>query len=167
MKKSVLKIAASFLFLLLPIFLSGQKSGFNGTWNLDKSRIPVTDNFPVLTKIVVIINGDSLLTERIYDNGDGQVYPFRENLILNGKENTITVYDMPRKAKATWNEKNGALVHEAITTANGSDGPIDFKSTETWTVDPGNNILKISFLNKIRESESTGTFFFNKSLEAN
>jgi len=167
MKKAISRILVSVLFLSFPIFLSGQKPDFNGTWKIDISKIPVTGNFPVLVKITINIKGDSLLTERFYNTGDGQEYPFKENLTLDGKENTITVYEMPRKSKAAWKEKDVALIHEATTTANGSDGPIDFKSTETWTVDSANNILTISFSNHFREAESTGAFVFNKAVEAN
>jgi hypothetical protein len=167
MKKTVSIIFASLLVIMFPAFLSGQKADFTGTWKLDMSKIPVTGNFPVLIKITISIKGDSLLTERFYNTGDGQEYPFNENLTLDGKENTITVYDMPRKSKATWKEKDIVLIHEATTTANGSDGPVDFKSTETWTVDSVNNILTISFSNYSREVESTGAFIFNKSVEAN
>jgi hypothetical protein len=167
MKKVVSVIILSVLVLLCSTSVSGQKLDFNGTWKLDITRIPVTGNFPVLTKIIINIKGDSLLTERFYDTGDGQAYPFKENMTLNGKESAMIVYEMPRKSKASWKEKDVALIHEATTTANGSDGPVDFKSTETWTVDSAKNILTISFSNIFREVESTGAFFFNKAVEAN
>jgi hypothetical protein len=167
MKKAVSKILVSLLVVMFPAFLSGQKADFSGTWKIDTSKIPVTGNFPVLTKITISIKGDSLLTERFYNTGDGQEYPFSENLTLDGKENTITIYDMPRKAKATWKEKDIVLIHEAITTAYGSNGPVDFLSTETWSVDNITNILTISFINKTMSGESTGSFIFNKSVVAN
>ena len=167
MKKIISSVILSVLVLLISNSVTGQKSDFNGTWKLDKSKIPVTGNFPVLTKININIKGDSLITERFYDTGDGQVYPFSENLTLDGKENMITVYEMPRKSKATWKEKGIVLIHEATTTANGSNGPVDFKSTETWTVDSVNNILTISFKNNIFTEELTGTFIFNKSVNSN
>ena len=164
MNKIISSVILSILILLISNSLTGQKSDFNGTWKLDLSKIPATGNFPVLTKIIININGDSLITERFYDTGDGQVYPFDENLTLDGKENLITVYEMPRKSKATWKEKGIVLIHEATTTANGSNGPVDFKSTETWKVDSVNNILTISFKNNIFTEELTGTFIFNKSV---
>jgi hypothetical protein len=167
MNKIISSVILSILILLISNSLTGQKSDFNGTWKLDLSKIPATGNFPVLTKIIININGDSLITERFYDTGDGQVYPFDENLTLDGKENLITVYEMPRKSKATWKEKGIVLIHEATTTANGSNGPVDFKSTETWTVDSVNNILTISFKNNIFTEELTGSFIFNKSVNSN
>ena len=167
MKKIISATILAVLVSLFSVNVSGQKADFSGTWKIDRSKIPVTGNFPVLVQININIKGDSLLTERVYDTGDGQVYPFKENLTLDGKENTITIYDMPRKSKATWKEKDVILIHESTTTANGSNGPVDFLSTETWSVDNVTNILTISFINKAMAGESTGSFLFNKSVVAN
>jgi hypothetical protein len=165
------KITSTVLFVLLVLIFSdsaaGQKADFTGTWKLDNTQIPVTGNFPVLTRINVIIKEDSLLTERFYNTGDGQEYPFKEDLTLDGKEHMITVYEMPRKSIATWKEKDVILVLQSTTTANGSNGPVDFKSIETWTVDNVNNILTISFRNTSYEGELAGTFIFNKSDKVN
>jgi hypothetical protein len=167
MKKIITSAILSVLVLLFSNSVTGQKSDFNGTWKLDKSKIPVTGNFPVLTKININIKGDSLITERFYNTGDGQEYPFNENLTLDGKEHMMTVYEMPRKSMANWKEKDVILVHQATTTANGSNGPVDFKSVETWTVDTANNILTISFRNTSYDGELTGAFIFNKSVNSN
>jgi hypothetical protein len=167
MKKVISAIILFVLVLLISNSVSGQKADFNGSWKIDISKIPVTGNFPVLVKITINIKGDSLLTERFYNTGDGQEYPFKENLTLDGKESAMTVYEMPRKSKASWKEKDVILIHEATTTANGSNGPVDFFSSETWSVDNVNNILTISFKNNTLAGESTGFFLFNKSVEAN
>lgn len=163
MKKAALQIILCLSLLLLPFYLSGQKSDFRGTWKLDMSKVPFTGSFPVLKKISVDIKGDSLLTERFYDTGDGQVYVLKEDLTLEGKEIAHIVYDMQRKAKATWKEKDVTIVLEAVTTANSSNGPVDFKSTETWNVDSTNNILTISFLNTLLSEESKGAFTLIRS----
>ncbi len=164
MRKYISSVILSLLAFLFSNNAYGQNHGFNGTWKLDMSKVPVTGNFPVLTKIIINIKGDSLLTERFYNTGDGQEYPFKENLTLDGKEIMLTVYDMARKSKATWKEKDVVIIHDAITTANASNGPVDFKSTETWSVNSENNILTISFKNMVFTDESTGTFTFNKSV---
>ncbi len=166
MRKLVSSVILSVLILLFSNSVVGQNHRFNGTWKLDMSKVPATGNFPVLTKIIIKIKGDSLLTERFYNTGDGQEYPFKENLTLDGKESALIVYDMPRKSKATWKEKDAVLIHEATTTANGSNGPVDFKSTETWSVKGENNILTISFKNMVFTDESTGTFIFNKAVNS-
>jgi hypothetical protein len=167
MKKVIFTIIVSVVVLIFSDSASGQKADFKGNWKLDTSKMPVTGNFPVLTRIIISIKGDSLLTERFYNTGDGQEYPFNENLSLDGKESLKTIYNMPRKANANWLEKDVTLILETTTTATGSNGPVDFKSTETWTVDNVNNILTISFKNNSWEGEVTGAFIFNKSDEVN
>lgn len=163
MKKVISAITLAVLVIIFSNPVYGQKADFSGTWKIDRSKIPATGNFPVLVQINIIIKGDSLLTTRLYDTGDGQQYPFNENLTLDGKECLMTIYEMPRKSKANWLEKDVILTHEATTTAYGSNGPVDFKSVETWAVDNINNILTISFKNNSYAGEMTGAFIFNKS----
>jgi len=79
--------------------LSAQKADFNGNWKLDMTKSTLPEYTPILIRIEVRISGDSLLTERFYNTGDGQEYPFNENLTLDSKEHNITIYDMPRKSK--------------------------------------------------------------------
>lgn len=167
MKKVISSIILSLLVLIFADSVAGQKADFAGTWKLDMSKVPLTGNFPILMQININIKGDSLLTERFYNTGDGQVYPFKENLTLDGKEYTLTIYEMPRKSVANWLEKDVTLIHESTTTANGSNGPVDFKSTETWKVDNVNNVLTISFRNISYAGEMTGDFIFNKSVGVN
>jgi hypothetical protein len=161
------KISFFILFMALCIVASltvaGQKPDFSGTWKVDRTKTQYTSDFPLLVMLTVNIKGDSLLTERIYDTGDGQEYPFDENVTINGKEHSIYIYDMPRKSKASWLEKEGALVFESVTTANGYNGPEDFKSKETWKLDKANNVLTISFINNSSAGESTGDLIFNKT----
>ncbi len=118
---------------------------------------------PVLVRIDVQIKGDSLLTERYYDTGDGQVYPFTENLTLDGKEYNITIYDMPRKSKASLSDVDGSVIVESTITFNGNGSSEDFISQETWKADSVNKILTISFKNKISGGETEGAFIFNKA----
>jgi len=159
MKKIISFIIISLFVLSFSNTVAGQKANLMGSWKLDTSKMPTTGGFPILVQINISIKGDSLFTERVYDTGDGQQYPFTENLTMDGKENLINIYEMPRKSKATWSEKDGNLIFESTTSANGSD----FKTIETWSVDLVNNILTISFKNNSYDGEVTGAFIFNKT----
>jgi hypothetical protein len=152
----VLAIAPSFV-------VTAQKTDFNGTWKLDQTKSTLAEYTPVLTRIVVRINGDSLLTERHYDTGDGQEYPFTENLTFDGKEYAITIYDMPRKSKASWSDQDGSVIFESTTTFSGDNGPQDFITKENWKVDKATRVLTISFANKMGGNEAAGAFILNKS----
>jgi hypothetical protein len=160
MKRIALIIFTMAFAIVTSIQSSAQKADFNGTWKIDMTKSTLAEYTPVLVGINVQIKGDSLLTERHYDTGDGQIYPFTENLTLDGKEYNITIYDMPRKAKASWTEQDGSVVVETTTTANGSE---DFISKETWKADAGKKTLVINFKNSMAGQEATGLFFLNKA----
>lgn len=142
---------------------SGQKDDFTGTWKLDMTKSTLPEYTPILVRINVKISGDTLLTERYYDTGDGQEYPFTENLTLDGKEYNITIYDMPRKSKASWSDQDKSLLVESTTTFYGDSGAEDFISAETWKADNANKTLAINFKNKAMGGEAEGVFFFNKA----
>jgi hypothetical protein len=162
MKRTISFILSMVLAIALSIQLSAQKTDFNGSWKLDMTKSALVEYSPVLVRIDVRINGDSLLTERYYDTGDGQEYPFTENLTLDGKEYPITIYDMPRKSKAVLSDPDGFVIVESNTTTNGNGGPEDFISKETWKADTANKILTISFKNNMSGDETEGAFVFNK-----
>jgi hypothetical protein len=160
MKRIALIIFTMAFAIVSSIQSSAQKADFNGSWKLDMTKSTLAEYTPVLVGINVQIKGDSLITERLYDTGDGQIYPFTENLTLDGKEYSITIYEMPRKSKATWAEQDGSVVVESNTTANGSE---DFISKETWKADAANKTLVINFKNSMAGQEVTGLFFLNKA----
>jgi hypothetical protein len=163
-----MKKIASFIFLTsllmtVTVTATGQKSDFQGTWKLDRTKSTLPANLPTLVGITINLKADSLLTERVYDSMDGQEYPFTENLSLDGKESRITIYDMPRKAKAGMADQDLTLILESTTTFNGPDGTADFVSKETWKVDKATNILSINFVNTVSGTEENGVFVFNKA----
>jgi hypothetical protein len=161
MKRTIFSLVFIFLLMVSSSFAQGQKEDFTGIWKLDRAKTTAQTEWPVLIKIHIDIKGDTLLTERFYDTGDGQEYPFTEKLSLDNKEYSMIIYDMPRKIKAGWSDQV-ALNFESTTTFNGSAGTEDFISKETWKVDNAAGILTISFNNKISAGEFTGAFVFNK-----
>jgi len=143
--------------------VSAQKNDFSGTWKLDRTKSAILEYFPTLVRIDVQIKGDSLLTGRTYESGDGQEYPFTENLTLDGKEYKITIYEMPRRSKATWSEADGTINIESSTTFTGSNGSEDYISKEIWKVDKANNAMTVSFKNAITAGESEGILVYNRA----
>ena len=160
MKKTTLMVTL-LAFAIASFTASGQKADFNGSWKLDASKSTLPQFPVILVRIDVTIKGDSLFTERFYDTGDGQVYPFTENITLDNKEYLITIYDMPRKTKAAWSESGLSL--ESSIVINGNSGPEDFISKETWNADAANKTISINFKNSTSAGEESGVFFFNKS----
>lgn len=161
MKRTTFFVLFMALTIASALQVSGQKADFNGSWKLNIAKSTMVE-YANLVRIDVQIKGDSLLTERYYDTGDGQEYPFTEKLTLDGKEYNITIYDMPRKSKASLSDPDGSVIFESTTTFNGDSGPEDFVSKETWTTDAANKILTISFKNKMSGEETEGAFILNK-----
>ncbi len=162
MKRIIFLLVFIFLLMSSSSFAQGQKEDFTGIWKLDRTKTTAQTEWPFLIKIHIDIKGDTLLTERFYDTGDGQEYPFTEKLSLDNKEFSMIIYDMPRKIKAIWSEQDAAINFESATTFNGSSGTEDFISKETWKVDKATGILTIDFNNKVTAGEFTGSFVFTK-----
>ncbi len=158
MKKFLLTGLAMLVSIAISYKSPAQKPDFTGNWKLDATKSTLPEYTPVLTRITVSVKGDSLLTVRYYDTGDGQEYPFTENVTLDGKEYSITIYDMPRKTKASASAEDGSFYVESTTSTQGGD----FVSKETWKTDPSNKVLTISFKNIMEGNEGTGSFTLNK-----
>ena len=155
-----------FLFFLIFITLSysaiGQAPGFSGEWKLNKEKTVLADNQLFLSGLTITLKSDSLLTTRVYENANGDQYPFEENLSLDGKECKITIYDMPRTTKVSKSSTDGSLNVESITEFNGNNGLENLTSKESWKIDPDGKTLVIGFTNKMSGVESTGTNYYTR-----
>lgn len=100
---------------------------------------------------------------RVYENANGEQYPFTENLSLDGKEYKIVIFEMPRTAKASRSITDGSLIIESKTTFTGDNGAVDLITKETWKVDNNGTTLTINFTNIMAGNESAGTNYYNKA----
>ncbi|MBE3084653.1 MAG: hypothetical protein IMZ64_00365 [Bacteroidetes bacterium] len=162
-----MKTKATFLFLILfAITFSfsalGQRANFSGEWKLNKEKTVLADNQLFLSRVTIQLKSDSLLTIRIYENANGEEYPFEENLFLDGKEYKIVIFDMPRTTKASRSDTDGSLIIESTTTFNGNNGEENLTAKETWKVDDEGETLTIGFTNKMSGGETVGTNYYNK-----
>ena len=162
-----MKTKATFLFLILfAITFSfsalGQRANFSGEWKLNKEKTVLADNQLFLSRVTIQLKSDSLLSTRVYENANGEEYPFEENLSLDGKECKIVIFDMPRTTKASRSDTDGSLIIESTTTFNGNNGEENLTAKETWKVDDEGETLTIGFTNKMSGSETVGTNYYNK-----
>jgi hypothetical protein len=162
MKTKTIFIALCLLFFLPALNIYAQKTDFSGEWKLNKEKTVLTDNQIFLSGITIQLKSDSLLTTRVYENGNGEEYPFEENLSLDGKESKIIIFDMPRTSKATRSDTTGSIKIESTTTFNGNNGSEDMTAKETWKVENGGQMLTLEFTNKMSGNETTGTYYYNK-----
>jgi hypothetical protein len=152
-----------FLLFLLPSFkASSQKNDLTGEWKLNKEKSVITESQLFLSGITIQQKSDSLLTMRIYENGNGEEYPFDEKLSLDGKECKIVIFEMPRSSKASISATDNSINIISATTFNGNSGPEDMTADENWKLDADGQTLILQFTNKMSGNESKGTYYFNK-----
>lgn len=162
MKTKILAAFSVVFFFISVMSASGQSPVFSGEWKLNKEKSTALNDQLFLSKMTVLQKNDSLFTNRVYENGYGEAYPFRENLSLNGAESKITIYDMPRKAKALLSENNKSIAFESITTFYGNGGADDLKTKETWSVENGGKTLKMDYSTSYSGGTTEGTLYFDK-----
>lgn len=151
-----------FFFILTSFSAYPQTAGFSGEWKLNTEKTVLEAGQLFLSKVTIQVKGDSLLTTRVYENGDGGEYPFEENLSLDGKESKITIYEMPRTSKVIKSTTDGSLVFESTTIFNGQYGEDSLTAKETWKVDGEGKMLTIEFTNTMSGTEIKGTNYYNK-----
>lgn len=157
----------SFSFFLMLLFLvstfcaQAQNNPLTGEWKLNKEKTVLPDSQIFLSKINIQVKGDSLFTTRIYEDTNGQEYPFDENLSLNGKESKIFIYNMPRTAKATLSKADGSIILTSTTTFNNNGQDVDMVAEETWKVEQESKQLSITSKDTIPGRNYTVTSFFD------
>jgi hypothetical protein len=158
----------TFLSFLVILFITSsfsalaQKDNFSGKWMLDKEKSVIADDQLFLASVTIQFKNDSLFTNRTYESGYGEQYPFEENLSLDGKDAKIYIYDMPRTSKATRSKEDGAVNLESKTTFNGNYGEEDLLAKEIWKVDKKGETLTIEFTNTMSGTETKGTNYYKK-----
>jgi hypothetical protein len=159
--KSIISFFA--LMILLPAFsIIAQKPDLSGEWKINKEKSVLPENQLFLSGITIQLKSDSLFTTRVYENSNGEVYPFDEKISLDGKECKIVIYDMPRSSKATRSDSDGSISIASTTTFNGSNGEEDLVANEVWKLENDGKLLTLAFTNKMSGNEFTGTFFYDK-----
>lgn len=162
METGIFKLIFTFLLAVAAFSLRAEEPGFNGEWKLNREKTVLQGSQLFLSKLTIKVAGDSLLTTRTYENAEGQQYPFVENLSLDGKESKIIIYDMPRTTKATRSASDGALMLDSNTTFYRDGQENVLNSKETWKIEPGKNLLTISFTTKMANGEFPGILYLDK-----
>ena len=162
MKTRTILTSLLLLFIFPSFSLLAQKSDFSGEWKLDKEKIVLADNQLFLSRITIQLKSDSLLTTRVYENGNGEEYPFDEKLSLDGKDCKIVIFEMPRTTKVSRSNSDGSLMFESSTIFQGNNGEDTLTAKETLKVDNEGKILTMNFTNKSSAGEVTGTNYYGK-----
>lgn len=160
--KTILTIL--FLLIIVPSFATfAQKPDFSGEWKINKEKTVLPENQLFLSAITIQFKNDSLFTERVYVNGNGDEYPFIENLSLDGKDCKMVIYEMPRTTKVARSSSEGSLMFESSTIFQGNNGADTLSAKETLKIDTEGKILTMDFTNKSSAGETSGTNYYNKA----
>jgi hypothetical protein len=158
--KTITGLVILFMFIT-SLAVSAQKPDFSGEWKLNREKTALTDNSLFLSGITIKIKADSLFTTRVYENSNGEKYPFDENVTLDGKEAKITIYDMPRITKANGVNTDGSLNVESKTTFYNNGSEDNLVAKEIWKI--AGEMLTIEFTNSMSAGSGSGTLYFNKT----
>ena len=160
--KTITGLAVLFMFLT-SLSLSAQKPDFSGEWKLNREKTALADNSLFLSGITIKIKADTLFTSRVYENANGEQYPFDENVTLDGKEGKISIYEMPRVTKATGINADGSINVESKTTFNNNGIEDNLVAKEIWKIAGDTKMLTIEFTNSMSAGSGSGTLYFNKT----
>ncbi len=160
MKTKTITGLAILLVFLTSLTLSAQKPDFSGEWKLNREKTALTDNSLFLAGITIRIKADTLFTARVYENANGEQYPFDEIVTLDGKEAKMTIYDMPRVTKATGITADGSINVESKTTFYNGGSEDNLVAKETWKI--AGDMLTIEYNNTMSAGFNSGTLYFTK-----
>lgn len=161
MKTKTITVLVILLVFLTSLTVSAQKPDFSGEWKLNKEKTALTDNSLFLAGITVKVKADTLFTSRVYENANGEQYPFDEIVTLDGKEAKMTIYEMPRVTKASGVNSDGTIIVESKTTFYNGGSEDNLVAKEIWKIADG--LLTIEFNNTMSAGSGSGTLYFNKT----
>jgi hypothetical protein len=154
MKKIIYLIA----FTLVSLTSMGIGIDFSGTWNLNKSKSTLSDQFSMApTQLVISQTADALVIER-HSTFQDQNFTFKDKLTLDGKECINDGWmDTKKKSTAVWSADGKTLtVSSKIPMQDGNEMTI----TETYQVEGAN--LKVTASASSSYGDMSETFLFDK-----
>lgn len=162
MKTKTITVLVILLVFLTSLTVSAQKLDFSGEWKLNKEKTALTDNSLFLAGITIKIKADTLFTSRVYENANGEQYPFDEIVTLDGKEAKMTIYEMPRVTKASGVNSDGTIIVESKTTFYNGGSEDNLVAKEIWKIAGDTKLLTIEFTNSMSAGSASGTLYFTK-----
>ena len=165
MNKKMCIPVLSLFFFSVTLFASGGNVDFSGEWKLDRENTEFSESPLYLSKITIIQEKNSLQTSRTYMNQYGEQYPFDEEIIVDGEEREILIYEMKRRTAATWSEDGKSLLITTKTKYYGNSGEGVFSVEETWSLDKKGDILSVDYTSNSEWGTNTGTYFYKRAEE--
>jgi hypothetical protein len=146
------------VFSLISISSMGEVVDFSGTWNLNKSKSTLNDQFSMApNQIILTQNNDGLAVER-HGSFQDQDYTISDKFTLDGKECINAGWmDTEKKSTAVWSaDKKSLTITSKISMQDGGEMTIN----ETYQKEENNLKMVVSVSSSF--GDSTETYVFEK-----
>ncbi len=151
-------ISSLLVLALICTGLMGQKVNFSGTWNINREKSELNDQFSMAPNSLVVEQTKKELTIQRNSSWQGQDFSYTDKFTLDGNlcEN-VGIMDMVKKSNAVWNDdKKSLTITSRIELQDGSEMTI----LETLSMNADNMVLNTSASSTY--GEMSEVFVFDK-----
>jgi uncharacterized Zn ribbon protein len=136
------RISLLFVLALLSSVVFCQKVNFSGTWNINREKSELNDQFSMAPNSLVIDQTKKELSMQRNSSWQGQDFSYTDTFTLDGKEcENVGMMDMVKKSTAVWNEDKKSLkITTKIEMQDGSEMTI----IENLAMEGDNMVMKTS-----------------------
>lgn len=152
------KISLLLTLALLSSITIGQRTNFSGTWNINREKSELNDQFSMAPNSLMLDQSRKELSIQRNSSWQGQDFSYTDTFTLDGKEcENVGFMDMIKKSTANWNDdKKSIMITSTIEMQDGSEMTI----TENLSLDGDNLVLHTSASSSY--GEMSEVFVFDK-----
>lgn len=145
------------VFSLISVSSMGKVVDFSGTWNLNKSKSIINDEFSMAPNKLILAQDKNVLAVESHENFEDEDITTNKKFILDGKECINDGWeDSKEKSVAVWSADEKSLtITTKITMQDG-----EMTTIETYQLE--GNYLKIVVKTSSSFGDSTETLLFDK-----
>jgi len=152
------KILYLLVFSFIALTSMGKVSDFSGTWNLNKEKSTLNEQFSMAPNQLILAQTADVLDVEKHATWQDQEYTIKDKLTLDGKECINDGWrDTKKKSTAVWSADEKSLT---ITSKLPLQDNSEMTITETYQMEE--NYLKVVVSASSSMGEMTETFLFDK-----
>ncbi len=150
------------IYLLAMVMISslavGQKVDFSGTWNINREKSQLGDQFSMAPNSIVVEHSKKEMSLQRNSSWQGQDYSYTDKFTLDGVEcENVGFMDMVKKSTVVWNDDKKSL---KITTKIEMQDGGDMTIVENLAMDGDNLVMETSASSSY--GEMSEVFVFDK-----
>lgn len=152
------KILYLLVFSFIALSSMGEAPDFSGTWNLNKSKSTLNDQFSMAPNKVILVQTAAVLDVEKHSTWQEQEFTTKDKLTLDGKESINTGWqDTEKKSTAVWSDDQKILT---ITSKLPMQDGTEMVIIETYQKEADN--LKMMVTASSSFGEMSETYYFDK-----